>query len=263
MRIEVNGRLRAEQWVSRTRLIARWERADGLVEAEEQVSAALEATEAPDELSREAVGVTLATAPITLGMRVGTGERERDLVTIQEPAGAATWLGVTEADLLALPGAFLDHAGAWWAPWAAAVPLAQMVVAAHPDPVLDLIQIERQHMDWMRIGGSFGFGLEDMVDTDLAEDFWHPSTETHRTGFELRDIAYDLVRSWCGAGPLARYDEMVALRDEVTRLRGVIDGIATEYEASGDAEKAKALDDLLNRGPDGHGPALRPLEDLA
>ncbi|MEJ7763239.1 MAG: hypothetical protein WKF80_10655, partial [Thermomicrobiales bacterium] len=77
VRVEVNGRMRAEQWVPRSRLIALWEQAEGLVEAEEQVSAALEATETPDGLSREAVGVTLATAPITLGMRIGTGERER------------------------------------------------------------------------------------------------------------------------------------------------------------------------------------------
>jgi len=218
-----------------------------------RLTTALEATHAPDAMSVEAVGVTLAIAPITLGMRIGTGDRERNLVTIAEPAAAATWLGVTEADLLALPGAFLDHAGAWWATWDAAEPLAQMVAAAHPDLVMDLIEIERQHMDWMRMGGPFTFGVADVLDDDVVEDLWEPAPETHLNRFEERDIAYDVVRSWCGAGPAERYDEMKAPREEVVRLRGVIDAIATGYETSGNLEATKALDDALLGGPDGLG----------
>lgn len=56
-----------------------------------------------------------------------------------------------------------------------------------------------------------------------------------------REPVFALVREWCGAAAIERFDELVALREEVRRLRELITREAERLDASGEGQRSAWL----------------------
>ena len=280
IRIEADGALGEAHWLPRGRLLAPWDEAERLVEEECRKAAAVAASESPDQVVGAAVDLVLEICPPMLGMWIGHRSQDLNLVSIRDVAAAATWLGVEEAALMALPGAFVDRTGRFWAPWAAAEPLARMVVAAYPEAVLEVIEWERRDQELviltggLEIGcppGALEIGLPEPPDPMWApmpgetdplsgtwapmpvpwgplSGVWAPEPGMDRVAFQEWEAVFDLVRSWCGVGPVERFDENAALRAEVERLRSLLLDIAGVIESGGHHASAQELIDVVYGG---------------
>lgn len=59
-----------------------------------------------------------------------------------------------------------------------------------------------------------------------------------------------LIREWCGSEEAARYDEIAGLRDEIQRLRGLVEKAAKQLKDSHHPHWSRDLLKELGQGAD-------------
>ena len=226
-----------EAWVPRQRLVVPWEEAQAFLEDEERflrVSAASHAVE--DSTVHRAVGMALAV--LTADVWFGVTRAERAVLRIERVADAAAELRMSVEALLAEPLAYLDRHGVYRAPFGTAEKIARAVCQTDAQRVLAEIARDRDaHHKALLTGvyGGPGTGHTYKVARATIEQWVAEQTP-----------AWDLVTQWCGAAAQDKFDERVALRDEVARLRAQIEHLADWLRTSGHPVKAALVLKTLN-----------------
>jgi hypothetical protein len=232
-----------EEWVPPLRLRVPWEQA-GQWQAREDKFAAVEAASSSSYDTPEywAASRVLAQLPEELiEMNYGRGggyvvvaDRERLLKFID-----------AEASLLADPVAFADDDGSYVAPWAVTERLALHVAPRFSACVLADVSREEDrhrrraiygehHADWP---GSGYCSPEVCAEIDRK---WAPT--------------HDLLRKWCGQHVVQQYDEVKALREEISKLVALIEHAISTLREAGHTRHAKKvaleLADITQRPPE-------------
>lgn len=127
------------------------------------------------------------------------------------------------------PVSFLDTDGALVVPWRVTQKIVHRLTRKHADALMQKVETDereaQQHNLWGCRSGRSWISAEICAEVD--EEF---------------SPARELVRQWCGAEAKDRYDELVALRAEVTRLGGLIERSIAALRRAGSGEA-----DLIER----------------
>ena len=214
-----------EEWVPQGRLVAPWDEADALLKDEERLLLAYEASqEAEGSLQYEAVA--LALEHVDFGWR----EKERALLRVEDLADAARALRMQPEDLLAEPLAFVDRHGVYWAPFATAQRIALVLCRQDPQRVLAKVQKEEEALRETLVTGIYR--------SPFSGDAWDASREWAEEEIAQKMPVRALVREWCGADAQAEFNERMALRAEVSRLRDLVKDLAHWLREQGHPVKA-------------------------
>jgi hypothetical protein len=164
---------------------------------------------------------------------------------IIRPEEAAEWLGVSLDSLLAEPLAFIDRAGEYYAPAEVGHRLAKLIAQNFPEEPLARVAKEKEELQEQAVHGrdfDEGPSWSGYIPPERCSDY-----------LREREPVFALVREWCDRPAVDRFDELVALRKEVRRLRELVTRAAERLEADGHPQQAA----WLRRQAEGRGAAGR------
>ncbi len=235
-----------EEWVPKMRLLAPWEEAEALLEDERRMLAAVAVSEdeGSDEVKWEAVGevfgmmsrVSDPSEEVILGYKAV----EEDLLVIQNLDAAARRLGLDKEEMLDELYAFVDRSGWYKAPFRTAIKVAKHCCRRFPHEVLGRIKKDEDKLRQELVSGNL-----------VPPDSWWVDSARHREHAEerLRELEpiHALIREWCGQEASEEFDQVQALREEVDRLRNLVQETAWWLKHNGHPVKAGLLRKELGR----------------
>ncbi|WP_413247828.1 hypothetical protein [Sinomonas flava] len=223
-----------EEWVPPARLKVPWGEAAEFQAREERwerVSSAGPHREDPreyaaSEIFDEYVDSELATI----------NYRDGDSITIKQPMVLAALLGLRVEQLTDYPEAFIVD-GAVVAPWPATLLVARTVAEQNAERVLGRVQTEEKKARYAAIHGEhLSRGRrQDHIPPEISEEV------DRDYGRPVRDV----LRSWCGAENVERFDELAELRKEIERVGDVAQNAIDALRAHGHAALASQLEGEL------------------
>jgi hypothetical protein len=226
-----------EEWVSPARLKVRWEQAGQWMFAERRWLAVRDASvSAVDSVDHRAAGMVLdSVAPQDFVDVIGCYRHA--VLTVRDRGLFEAQLGFDAADLAVEPGYVLDD-GTVVAPWPALLKVVKRVAEQKADALLETMAREDAKAEREAIHGSW-------YRSRRGDDDGHISAEICAEVDAKYKPARDLVRQWCGAEARGRWDELVALRQEVGRLGHLVDAAINALRKAGAAGQAAELERQL------------------
>jgi hypothetical protein len=165
-------------------------------------------------------------------VRDGYG-RDAGILTIGDIDGVCAALGVEKTLFVDEPLTFVDDDGSLVAPWAVTDRLARHVAPLVADRILaEVERDETKHRRRALYGEHYtGFdGEARYMSPEVCAELDAPWK-----------LAHDVVRQWCGVDAVERFDELLALRDEVLRVGQIAERAIRALDAAGATEPAEEL----------------------
>lgn len=234
-----------QDWVPPSRLKVPWEMVGKLRTWEARWAAVQESAWATPELVRDATDfvVELLIEPDVAVMGYNA---QRGVIKVHQVDRLATLLGVDVESLRADPLSFEEN-GTLIAPIAIAVVVAESAASLWSEKLLAEIEQKEARARHDAAYGRF-YRLRGKPDD------WIPGEICERIDQEAQPLR-NLLREWCGAGPVAVRAEIGDLREEARRLRALTRKAIEELRASGHRKKAADLErEMLEGGSE----AVRP-----
>ncbi len=145
--------------------------------------------------------------------------------------------------MLAEPHAYVERSGWYKAPFRTAVGVAMHCCQQFPREILGNTKRDENGLRRELVRGNL----------DVRESRWIDGAR-HREYAEerLRELGpvHALVREWCGQVASEEFDQVLALREEVDRLRGLVQETAWWLKNNGHPVKAGLLRRELGRIPE-------------
>jgi hypothetical protein len=233
-----------EEWVPAVRLVAPWEEAGALLEDERRMLAALQASGVVhDTVPYRAAEFVFMSVPQEARAEVffGTKAIERELLVIDDLEAAAVRLGLDAEVLLSEPLAYTGRSGEYRAPFWVAVKVARRCCQRFAGEVLQCILEQEQELRSELVTGDHSSGSRWVSPGTVRE---HARAELERA-----EPVFSLVRQWCEQDRLEQFDQVMALREEVDRLRDMLEDTIRWLRESGHPVKAALLSKDLTRNP--------------
>lgn len=220
-----------DQWVPKIRLQVPWEEVDEWQRDEQLFAKAWEASQiSRDSIEYEAAfSVSAVYTDFDLGWNVSEGATVR----IADLEKVASELDFEIQDLLAEPLAFVDRFGDYVAPWPTALRIAQRVAATFPDRVIEATAAEERELQEKAVQGSIYY------ESRIERSYTLP--DYCRDRLKQMEPVFSLIREWCGSGARERFSEVDALRQEVARLRELVEEAARALESAGKKPTARRI----------------------
>jgi polyhydroxyalkanoate synthesis regulator phasin len=237
-----------EEWVPQLRLVAPWEEAKALLEDERRSEAAMKASEDTYRtVPWLAVQMVFWAVPLEADS-VGIGYRaaERELLVIRDLEEIAPRMGLRAEELLAQPHAYVDRLGNYKAPWGVALRVAKHCCKRFSQDVLRYVKREEDELREQIATGRYVSRFSDRefgIDRSYAEE-----------SLREQEPIFALIRGWCGQEAVEEFDQVAALREEVDRLRAMVEDIARWLRFSGHPVKAALVLKQLDRQSTDSGP---------
>ena len=179
---------------------------------------------------------------------IGIGYRavERELLVIRDLEETALRLGLRAEDLLAEPHAYVARLGDYKAPWSVALRVAKHCCERFSQDVLRYIQREEDELREQITTGRYASRFSERefgMDCGYAEE-----------RLREQEPIFALIREWCGQEAVGEFDRVLELREEVDRLRGLVEDTARWLRDSGHPVKAALVLKQLDPRSTGSGP---------
>jgi hypothetical protein len=223
-----------EEWVPPARLKVLWSQAAEFAAREERwalVSAVGPDREDPREYAASEILEGYVDSELaTINYRDGAS------ITIKEPEVLASRLGLRAEQLTDHPEAFIED-GAVIAPWPATELVARTVAEQNAEKILQRVQAEERKARYAAIHGEYQSGGrgDDYISPEISE-------EVDR---EFSAPIREVLRDWCGAENVERFDELVELRKEIKRVGDVAQGAINALRAHGHPALASQFESEL------------------
>jgi hypothetical protein len=221
-----------QEWVNSSSLLCKWDEADRRLGDEQRVVAVREAS-ATAQGTAEYEAAVFVIGHCGLGRRValGRGKAELGVMRISKATAVGNELGLDVGDLAREhPAAFTDSHGVLVAPWPMAMAVARQAAGAYAGAILPELEREERESRSRAL-----YGWEDPGYLRARGN----GREQPEPG---RSRVHEMVREWCGAGPVERFDELLALRAEVVRLGGLIERAVTALRQRGASATAATIE---------------------
>lgn len=239
---EFEGR---QDWVPLSRLKVPWDRVEALRAWEARWAAVQEPAWATLELVRDATDyvIELLVEPEIAAMGYNA---QRGVIKVYQVDRLAALLAVDVEGLRGDPRSF-EESGTLIAPITIAIGVAKSAASVWPEKLLAEIEQEEARARHDAAYGRF-------YRVRGKPDDWIPGETCERIDQEAQPLR-NLLREWCGAGPVAVHAEIGDLREEARRLRALTRKAIEELRANGHRKKAADLErELLEGGSE----AVRP-----
>lgn len=222
-----------EEWVPPARLKVLWAEVKAFEAKERRWAAVLAPFGEDDEREADAAGIVFERLIPEAVARVWD-YRADGVVTIDDVAGLAQLLGLDAVELHD-PVSFVED-GHLIVPWPVTRRLAMRAAQRNPDPIMQYVEHEeadaRREATYGKVYRQRG-GL-----TQIEPEICISIDEEH--GAPVRGI----LRSWCGAEAVDRWEELRELRLEVLRLGELVQAAADELRRRGASRYA---DEIVQR----------------
>jgi len=223
-----------DQWVPQVRLRVLWDDVDAWLRDERLFSEACQASQEPmSRTTRWAAWYAGYGYPVADGLHISYPDDSEPIVEVSDLPAFAGSLGLDQNELLSKPHAYLDRHGTYVAPWTVALSLAKRVAEVFPDDVLAKVAEEERTLQREAIHGHhfvYPGGRDGFIPPEKCSEWLHE-----------KEPVFALLREWCGVPSVDQFNELEALRDEVSRLRALIEQAAQRFEALNHPRIAKQL----------------------
>lgn len=157
-------------------------------------------------------------------------------ISITKPEALASRLRLELEQLTDYPEAFVED-GAVVAPWPATELVARAVAEQHCEQILHKVAEEEKKARYEAIHGGYisgrrGRGQGSYISPEICAEVDQQHSAPVRT----------VLRQWCGAGNVERFDELVELRKEIKRVGDVAQRAIGALRAHGLASPAAELE---------------------
>jgi hypothetical protein len=223
-----------EEWVPRVRLVVPWDEKEALLEDERRMFVALEASgDVYGTATYRAVETVYFAIPQEAGAEVWFGLKaaERTLLSIDDLDAVATRLGLDAEALLDEQCSYVDRFGEYKASFGVAVKVAKHCCERFSREVLRYLRAEEEEVRRELISGNFEVSSSWWTDNEVFRERAEAGLK------ELRPI-FAIVRGWCGQEAAEEFHEVIALRQEVDGLQGVVKNLAKWLKDAGHPQKA-------------------------
>jgi hypothetical protein len=221
-----------QEWAHPSSLLCRWEEADRRLGDEQRMLAVREASAAAQGTAEYEAAVFVI-GHCGLGRRVALGRSKAELgvMRINKATAVGNELGLDLGELAREhPAAFTDTRGVLVAPWPMAVAVARRAASTYAEALLPELEREERESRSRSLYGWENPGYLRARGTSKEQ----PKPERTRV--------HEMVRDWCGAEPVERFDELLALRAEVVRLGGLIERAVTALRQRGASATAATIE---------------------
>jgi hypothetical protein len=223
-----------DQWVPQVRLRVPWTEAEALLHDERRYDETRQASRDPvSRAVRWAARYASYGYPEPDGFQISYPDDDDPIVEIPNLSEFAQAVGLDSTELLAEPHAFVSSSGMYVAPGAVAIRLAQRVAEVFPDSILTEVAKDERTLQQEAVYGHH------FVCPGGQDGFVSP--EKCAEWLRDREPGFGVVREWCGVSSVDRFNELQALRDELARLRELIEQAARRFEAPDHPRIAKQL----------------------
>jgi hypothetical protein len=220
-----------QEWAHPSSLLCTWDTAGLRTGDEQRVLAAREASaDAQGSVEHEAAVFVIGHCGLGRRIILGRSKAELGVMRIDKAAKIGSELGL-DLDELARehPAAFTDRYGTLVAPWPMALAVAKKVASAYAEAILP--ELEREEAE-SRSQALYGYSSGYLRARVTRKEQPQPD----------RPKTHELVRDWCGAEPVERFDELLALRAEVARLGGLIERAVAALRQRGASATAATIE---------------------
>ncbi|MBT2513096.1 hypothetical protein [Arthrobacter sp. ISL-30] len=223
-----------EEWVPPARLKVLWSQAAEF-EAREERWARVSAVGPDQEDPREYAASEILEAYVDAELAT-INYRDGASITIRQPEVLAARLGLRAKQLTDHPEAFIED-GAVIAPWPATELVARTVAEQNAEKILQRVQTEEKKARYAAIHGEYQSGGrgDDYISPEISE-------EVDR---EFSAPIREVLRGWCGAENVERFDELVELRKEIKRVGEVAQSAINALRAHGHPALASQFESEL------------------
>lgn len=179
---------------------------------------------------------------------------ESELLSIEDLDAAEKRLGMPVEELRAKPHSYIDRFGEYKAPFGVAVEVAKHCCTTLTRDVLRYVRAEEDALKDAMVSGYYAF-------PDRRYRSWRD-----KDGFEIlraraeewlaeEEPVFALVREWCGEEAVKEFDQVLALREEVDRLRTLVEDTVRFLRDTEHPVKAALVLKQLNQasGPEREG----------
>jgi hypothetical protein len=221
-----------QEWVSRSGLLSRWDAVEERLQDEGRLAAVITASGgAAGTAELEAARFVLQHAGLGRQVVLGRSRAEQGVLRVSKPAELAARLG---AGLEGLAGGdslvFIDRSGTLVMPWCAGLAVTQRVAVVFAGHLVGEVHREEERLRSEVTHGWYRAHARD-----------EPEAGPEQALAECA-AAHALVRRWCGAGAVDRFDELVALRAEVLRLGGLVERSVEALRKRGSVATAATIE---------------------
>ncbi|UCA47960.1 PE-PGRS family protein [Streptomyces sp. WA6-1-16] len=196
-----------QEWVDATSLVARWEdveafRADdaselALAEASRHVRGS-----ADFEAARLILGFVRPKSKLRLRRSVA----DAGILEMGSLDGSAPLVGMDPAELRGDPTVHENRHGRCLAGWPVTERIARLVAGRLAEDILPEVDRRQQ-----------------AIDQERTQSSWYSYSRRDDRKLDAEAAVLRTVRDWCGQDKAERYDELVALREEVVRLGKLVE----------------------------------------
>ncbi|GAP61252.1 hypothetical protein AHiyo1_49340 [Arthrobacter sp. Hiyo1] len=223
-----------EEWVPPGRLKVLWSQAAEFQAREERwarMSAAGPGWEDPrEDAASEIFDEYVDTELATVNYRRGAS------ITVKQPEALAALLGLRVEQLTDHPEAFTED-GTVVAPWPATELVARAVAKQNAEKILQRVQNEEKQARYAAIHGKHQWRgrRDDYISPEISEEVDREFSAPIRA----------VLRSWCGAENVERFDELIELRKEIKRVGDVAQNAINALRAHGHQALASQFESEL------------------
>jgi hypothetical protein len=225
------------EWVPTGRLKCLWSGLETFRAREARWDALLDASETGDSPGSSAAS-TVFDKLIDPRLAVMGWEGRCTTVTIPDPEALAMFLDAS-TDSFASELSFIED-GWLVAPWAIARSIAARAASRDPDPILRYVEKEEAKARDEALHGRY-------VEWRGEPPQLVPPERCQEYDAEHCKPCRDILRAWCGAAELERWDEAKALREELAHVTGILDKAIDALRRAGETRAANAIDRELGR----------------
>lgn len=196
-----------QEWVNPNQFVARWEDVEAFRkdDARELVLA---------EASREVRGTAdFEAARMIFGfvrpkskLRLRRGVSDAGVLELSRLDEGARLVGMEAAELRGDPMVYENRAGLFLAGWPVTERIARHVAGRLADDILPEVDRKQQ-----------------AVEQERTQSSWYSYGRRDDRKLDAEAAVLRIVREWCGQDKAERYDELIALRDEVVRLGKLVE----------------------------------------
>lgn len=233
--LEMEGR---EEWVPPARLKVSWEQADAFRAREARWDALRRLSPSRDTVEAQAACEVFAAL---VAKEIATMDWREYFMVIRDAPALSAASGVPVEAFTGDPVGFVDEEGLV-VTWPVALATAKALAARNPEPLLAEVARDERTYQWEAIHGSFDRG---------RRSSWTVSPETiQQLDHEYYQPRRALLRAWCGAEAVARWDELAELRKEIKRVGDVAEECIAVLRAHGLVREADRLATKLGQAVD-------------
>ncbi|MBF8184925.1 hypothetical protein ITP53_04055 [Nonomuraea sp. K274] len=223
-----------QEWVSYTSLLDRWAAIEPRLNDERRLLAVREvSTTAGGTVEYEAALLVVKNCGLGRRLILGRSRSETGVLRIDNPTSVAERLGLTPEELGDGSRAFHDRHGVLISPWQAAQRLIPTIASVFSEDVMEAIHREEAE-----------FRDESLYGNSHRRS-WEDARDERKVRLREREPVHAMVRQWCGQEAVERFDELIALRNEVVRLGQLLDRAVEALRKRGATATAATIESDL------------------